>query len=207
MAEVVNWLEHGDLDAHVVVRAAMAHLHVVSVHPFRDGNGRISRITQSLVLAREGLLSPEFASIEECLAAHTPDYYRVLQEVQGGSYLPARDATPWVAFCIEAHLVQARRRLEQIQQAAIRWAHLEQRVEERGWPDRLVVALEQALIRGTDRARYGAEADISDASATNDLRRLLDSGLITRLGRGRNTRYRASDLLRREVEQALSSVE
>ena len=35
-------------------RAAMAHLHVVSVHPFRDGNGRISRIVQSLVLAREG---------------------------------------------------------------------------------------------------------------------------------------------------------
>lgn len=115
MAEVVEWLEHGDLDAHVVVRAAMTHLHVVSVHPFREGNGRISRIAQSLVLAREGLLSPEFASIEEHLGAHTPDCYRVPQEVQGGAYQPARDATPWVAFCIEAHLVQARRRLEQIQ--------------------------------------------------------------------------------------------
>jgi len=73
MAEVVDWLESGDLDAHVVVRAAMAHLHVVSVHPFRDGNGRISRITQSLVLTREGLLSPEFASIEEYLGERTPD--------------------------------------------------------------------------------------------------------------------------------------
>jgi hypothetical protein len=64
MDEVVDWLEHGDLDAHVAVRAAMAHLHVVSVHPFRDGNGRISRIVQSLVLARQGLLAPEFGSIE-----------------------------------------------------------------------------------------------------------------------------------------------
>jgi Fic family protein len=43
----------------------MAHLHVVSVHPFRDGHGRISRIIQSLVLARDGLLTPEFSSIEE----------------------------------------------------------------------------------------------------------------------------------------------
>src|SRR2546428_3570187 len=112
MAEVVDWLGNGDLDADVVVRAAMAHLHTVSVHPFRDGNGRISRIVQSLVLAREGLVSPEFASIEEYLGAHTPEYYRVLQSVQGGRYEPERDATEWIAFCIEAHLAQARQRLE-----------------------------------------------------------------------------------------------
>jgi Fic family protein len=202
MAEVAGWLEHGDLDAHVVVRAAMAHLHVVSVHPFRDGNGRISRITQSLVLAREGLLSPEFASIEEYLGRHTADYYRVLRQVQGGSYQPDRDAAPWVDFCIGAHLAQAHGRLEQIRQAASRWACLEQLVEKRGWPDRLVVALEQALAGGTDRARYGAEADISPASATNDLRRLLDAGLISQQGRGRNTRYEASDSLRRQVGRA-----
>src|SRR5579863_9595859 len=42
MAEVVDWLQDGDRATHVVVRAAMAHLHLVSVHPFRDGNGRIS---------------------------------------------------------------------------------------------------------------------------------------------------------------------
>ncbi len=199
MAEVAYWLEDGDQATHVVVRAAMAHLHVVSVHPFRDGNGRISRITQSLVLAREGLLSPEFASIEEYLGQHTTDYYRVLQEVQGGSYQPERDATPWVVFCIQAHLAQARFRLEQIEQAARRWSYLEQIAEDRGWPDRLVIALEQALIGGTDRGRYSAEADISLATATNDLRRLLDAGFITQQGRGRNTRYHASQALRDEV--------
>jgi Fic family protein len=201
MAEVVDWLGHGDLDAHVIVRAAMAHLHVVSVHPFRDGNGRISRIVQSLVLALDGLLTPEFASIEEYLGARTPDYYRVLQEVQAGSYQPDRNASPWVEFCIEAHLVQARRRLEQIRESAARWTHLEQLVGQRGWPDRLVIALEQALVGGTDRARYGTEADISPASASNDLRRLLDSGLITQQGRGRKTRYQASDHLRGDVAE------
>lgn len=204
MAEVIDWLENRDQGIHVVVRAAMAHLHVVSVHPFRDGNGRISRITQSLVLAREGLLLPEFASIEEYLGEHTPDYYRVLQEVQGGHYQPERDATPWIAFCIQAHLAQARRRLDQIEQAAKRWAHLEQLAEDRGWPDRLVIALEQALIGGTDRTRYATEADISPASATNDLRRLLDAGLITQQGRGRNTRYHASDTLRDQVARLIA---
>ncbi len=203
MADVVDWLENGDLDAHVVVRGAMAHLHVVSVHPFRDGNGRISRIAQSLVLAREGLLTPEFASIEEYLAGNTPDYYRVLQRVQGGLYQPGRDAAPWLAFCVEAHLVQARRRLEQVQQAAVRWSFLEQLAESRGWPDRLVIALEQALIGGTDRSRYGEEADISPASATNDLRRLLDAGLLAKRGRTRNVRYDATDRLREEVARAV----
>ncbi len=85
MDEVVEWLATGDLEVDVVVRAAMAHLHVVSVHPFRDGNGRVSRIVQSLVLAREGLAAPEFFSIEEYLGSHTQEYYAALREAQGGA--------------------------------------------------------------------------------------------------------------------------
>ena len=204
MAEILEWLENKELDAHAVIRAAMAHLHVVSVlHPFRDGNGRVSRIIQSLVLAREGLLSPEFASIEEYLGEHTAEYYRVLQTVQGGSYQPERDASPWINLCVEAHLAQARRRLDQIHQAATRWAFLERLVDDHGWPDRFVIALEQALVGGTDRTRYSEEALVSPGSATNDFRRLLDAGLITQHGRGPTTYYRASEALRQEVQRAL----
>jgi len=199
MGEVVEWLRDGDLETHVVVRAAMAHLHTVSVHPFRDGNGRISRIVQSLVLAREGLLSPEFASIEEYLAGHTREYYAVLRDVQGGIYQPERDATPWVQFCIEAHIAQAQRRLDQIAEAAARWGFLEDLVERRGWPDRLVIALEQSLVGGTDRSTYEAEADVSPATASNDFRRLVDAGLVEQTGRGRATRYHAAETLRNEV--------
>ena len=199
MGEVVGWLREGDLEAHVVVRAAMAHLHTVSVHPFRDGNGRISRIVQSLMLAREGLLSPEFASIEEYLGSHTREYYDVLRNVQGGSYQPERNATEWVQFCVEAHIEQARRRLKQLIEAAARWEFLEELVERRGWPDRLVIALEQSLIGGTDRSTYEAEADVSSATASNDFRRLVDAGLIEQTGRGRSIRYHAGDVLRNDV--------
>ena len=196
MAEVVNWLESGDIDVHVVVRAAMAHLHVASVHPFRDGNGRISRIVQSLVLARDGLVSPEFASIEEYLGEHTPDYYAALQEAQGGRFQPERDASGWVAFCIEAHLAQARQRLAQIEEAGARWAFLEGVVQLRSWPDRLVIALEQSLVGGSDRKSYGEEAGVSPATASADFRRLLDAGLVQQRGRARNVRYHASESLR-----------
>ncbi len=196
MDEVVEWLENGDPGSDVVVRAAMAHLHVVSVHPFRDGNGRVARIVQSLVLARDGVLSPEFSSIEEYLSRNTPAYYAALRDTQGGSYKPDRDALGWIRFCIEAHISQASRRLDQIHEAAGRWGRLEREVENRGWPDRFVIALEQSLLGGADRARYGEEAGVSPATASADLRRLLDSGLIEQRGRGRTTRYRASEQLR-----------
>ncbi len=199
MGEVVDWLQDGDLDAHVAVRAAMAHLHVVSVHPFADGNGRISRIAQSLVLARAGLLAPEFSSIEEYLGGNTGDYHRVLRRVQGGSYQPERDATPWVRFCLTAHVQQARERLDQIAAASTRWSALERLVDSGGWPDRLVIALEQSLFAGVERKAYAAEADVSLATATTDLRRLVDARLLTQRGRTRSTKYVASESLREQV--------
>jgi len=199
MREVVRWLDRGNADSHVVVRGAMAHLHLVSVHPFRDGNGRIARIVQSLVLALEGLLQPEFVSIEEYLGRNTDAYYAVLQEVQGGAYQPERNAQPWVDFCVRAHVEQARRRLEQLQDAGMRWSSLERLVEERGWPDRLAIALGQSLFQGADRASYAAEADVAAPTASGDLRRLVDAGLVRQVGQGRATRYSASETLREHV--------
>jgi len=204
MAEAIEWLEQGDLDAHVAVRAAMAHLHIVSIHPFSDGNGRISRIVQSLVLAREGLLAPEFSSIEEYLGHHTDDYYRVLKQVQGGGYRPERSAAAWVRFCLDAHIDQARRRLQQVADAAGRWATLEALAEDRGWPDRLVVALEQSLFDGVERASYVAETGVSPATATNDLRRLVDAGFLVGHGRTRAVRYVASPQLRERISRAVA---
>jgi len=205
MGEVVDWLRKGDHREHVAVRAAMAHLHVVSVHPFRDGNGRISRIVQSLMLAREGLLAPEFVSIEEYLGRNTDAYYAVLQTVQGGSYQPHRDAAPWVRFCVDAHVEQARRRLQQLAEAGSRWSALEKLVEERSWPDRLAIALEQSLFDGVDRASYAAEAGVATPTASNDLRRLVDAGLLVSRGRGRATSYGASDALRASLRAGRGS--
>lgn len=199
MDEVIAWLDRGDPDLRVVVRAAMAHLHVVSVHPFHDGNGRISRIIQSLVLAQDGLMSPEFGSIEEYLGAHTAAYYEALNEAHGPTYQPNRDVTNWISFCIESHLAQARQRLTQIKDAAARWTHLEQLVEFRHWPDRLVIAMEQALMGGTDRTTYAAEADVSPATASADFRRLVDAGLVDQAGRGRSVRYEPTESLRRQA--------
>ena len=102
-------------------------------------------------------------------------------------------------FCVEAQIEQARLRLQQLAEAGDRWSALETLTAQRGWPDRLIIALEQSLFGGVDRSSYATEADVSAPTASNDLRRLVDAGLVTQRGKGRSTRYVASDDLRRAL--------
>jgi DNA-binding transcriptional ArsR family regulator len=60
------------------------------------------------------------------------------------------------------------------------------------------------MFTGVDRASYMSEADVSAPTASNDLRRLLDAGLVVQRGKGRNTRYVASNALREEFPQRLA---
>jgi hypothetical protein len=141
---------------------------------------------------------------EEYLGSNTTAYYAGLQAVQDGSYQPERDAMPFVRLCVEGHIAQAHRRLRQLSDAGARGAYLESLVDQRGWPDRLVIALEQSLFEGTDRAGYATEADVSAATASTDLRRLLDAGLIAQQGRGPATRYVAAPQLAANVREHLA---
>jgi Fic family protein len=191
--EVANWLGSGDLSRHPVVRAAMAHLNLVSIHPFRDGNGRVARIVQSLVLAKEGLLRPELVSIEPYLGRHTREYYAVLEEVQGLAFDPRRDASAWVEFCIEAHVFEATERRRWLEIAYARHDFCEQLARGESYPERLVIALDQALLGlPITNAEYRREADIASPTATQDLQRLCRDGWLDQQGGGRSVRYVAS---------------
>lgn len=182
-----------------LVAAAMAHLNLVSIHPFADGNGRIARVLQSLVIARAGETAPELGSIEEYLASNTTAYYAALASAQAGELSPARPADEWVDFCLDAHLVQAAQRQELVAAAADRWAKLEREVESRDWPDRMVIALERALAGNLTRAGYARESGIAEITASLDLRRLVDTGLVDMTGGGRSTAYVAAPPLNRLV--------
>jgi Fic family protein len=105
---------------------------------------------------------------------------------------------------VAAHIEQARLRLTQIATAGKRWGSLEALAERNAWPDRLVIALEQSLFDGVERAAYASEADISLATASSDLRRLVDAGLLVQRGRTRTTRYLASETLRAHIDNPLA---
>jgi len=196
--ELASWLESGDVARHPVVRAAMAHLNVVSLHPFRDGNGRLARVVQSLVLAREGLLRPEFVSIEPYLGRHTREYYAVLEEVQGSAFDPARDPSSWVEFCVDAHVSEAADRRQWVLVAYARHDFCTRVAGEQGYPERFVVALDQALLGlPVTNADYRRASDIASPTAVQDLQRLRRDGWLEQHGGGRSVRYVATDKLQK----------
>ena len=206
VSELAEWLGTGDTPRHPVIRAAMAHLNLVSIHPFRDGNGRLARVVQSLVLAREGLLRPELVSIEPYLSRHTREYYAILEEVQGADYDPTRDAYPWVEFCIEAHVSEATERRRWLQLAYARHDFCHDLARAEGYPERFVGALDQALLGlPVTNSEYRRESAIASPTAVQDLQRLRRDGWLDQEGGGRSVRYVAGKKLQDRWSEAAST--
>jgi Fic family protein len=190
-------------DGEPIVRAAMAHLNLALVHPFSDGNGRMARCVQSWVLAGEGLLSPEFLSIEEYLGRNTTAYYEVLTQVARGAWSPGRDARPWLRFCLTAHYRQALTVLRRIEETEALWDRCEQLTRRHKLPDRTVGPLCDAA-RGWQlrRSLYvksvmaSAGEQITDATATRDLGAMAKAGLLEPVGEKRGRSYQPTDDLR-----------
>jgi Fic family protein len=185
-----------------VIRAAMAHLNLVMIHPFRDGNGRMGRALQTLVLAQDGILSPVFSSIEEYLGRNTQAYYDVLAQVGGGSWSPGNDARPWVRFCVTAHLRQAHTLERRIDEAEALWAACADLASDRDLPERVIGALWDAAVgRRIRNATYRAivratqAEDVSFQVASRDLQKLVTAGYLTPVGDRRGRHYLATAIL------------
>jgi Fic family protein len=191
-----------DDETPVLVRAAMAHLNLVMIHPFRDGNGRMSRCLQTLVLAREQILAPQFSSIEEYLGRNTQAYYRVLQQVGAEVWQPQRDARPWIRFCLEAHFIQASSVLRRVEESEEIWTKLDAlRVEKRLQPRMLSALFDATVGLRVRNASYRTALELSDEeitkqAATDDLRTMVQAGLLERFGARRGSFYQAADPLK-----------
>ena len=203
MEELVESLQR-DGGVPVMFRAAMAHLNLTMIHPFRDGNGRMARALQTLVLSAEGIVSPVFSSVEEYLGRNTNDYYAVLSEVGRGSWQPQNSARPWIRFMLRAHHRQAwtvQRRVHETEQL---YDGISQLVDRHSLPSRAVGALADAArgrrIRRSIYIRLVEMTDgdpISDLTASRDLKALTDAGALDAAGAGRGRTYHGSHELRK----------
>lgn len=193
MGELVEWLNHGDLEQPPLVRAAMAHLNLVCIHPWRDGNGRAARCLHTLVLARNGELAPEFSSIEQWLGdqIHTVRYYAALQEAQGGSFQPHRDAAPWLRFALTAHHQQAQSVQARLAYTERLWRDLADLAEQRGLPDRVVSALYAAAVGELRRTTYQSDENLTRDQAIRDVQALARAGLVRAQGNASTRVYLA----------------
>ena len=175
-----------------IVKAAMAHLNLTLIHPFKDGNGRMARALQTLVIALGGTLHPAFSSIEEWLGENTREYYQVLASVGNGSWRPDGSAMAWIRFCLKAHYQQAAtliRRNEEYERLFVKVAEL---ANQHKLPERAHLPLFDAALgfRATN-ARYRIDADVSEMVALRDLTKLCGTGLLEPFGEKRGRHYKA----------------
>lgn len=195
MRELIDSLNATN-DLPLIVRAAIAHLNLTMIHPFKDGNGRMARALQTMVLAREGVLSPVFSSIEEYVGRNPQDYYNVLAEVGQGSWHPENNPLPWIKFCLVAHFRQAKTLLRRLSEMSRLWQVLEQEAKKHKLNDRVVWALiDAALGLNVKNPTYRKQAEVTNQVAKIDLKRLVDLNLLAPKGERRGRVYVASAYL------------
>ncbi|GLX96466.1 Fic family protein [Herbidospora sp. NBRC 101105] len=189
---------HTGSDVDPVVRSAMAHLNLVMIHPFRDGNGRMARALATSVLTRSDIGEPEFSSIEEWLGANTDDYYAVLAVTGQGAWNPRDDAHLWVSFNLRAHHMQAQTVARRVREASAVWEELDELIAANSLPERTFDAMFEATLGWRiRRAGYRKRADVEEQTATRDLSALAKSGILVPHGSGRGRYYTAGEPLLR----------
>jgi Fic family protein len=189
VAELAAWAE-AQKQTPAPIAAAVVHCRLTGIHPFSDGNGRTARILASLAMYRGGYKSPEFTSLEEWWGGHVGDYYRAF-DCLGSEWADEVDVTPFV----EAHLRAQVRQVEalSLRQATERilWLALDDVTRSvPGGDVRMAHALYDAFFgREVTNRFYRSLADVSVATAVNDLAKLEAAGLLAAVGAGRSRRY------------------
>lgn len=183
MVELSDWLrargEDGTL--HPLLVIAIFIVVFLEIHPFQDGNGRLSRVLTTLMLLRAGYAYAPYSSLESVIEQNKEGYYLALRRTQGTIRTATPDWVPWIEFFLRA-LQQQKRRLEKkIERERIVLGDL---------PDLSVHILELTRERG--RVTVAEVARTSGASRNtikDHLKALTDRGHLTRHGAGRGVWY------------------
>lgn len=181
-----------------LVRAGVAHFWFVTLHPFDDGNGRLTRAITDLALAQAEDQAVRFYAMSASILATRQDYYQILESSQRGDL----NLTPWLGWFLQTllhTLEQAMQRIDRVLSKARFWQ--KHRDDELSQEQTKVLnrLLDGNLLTdkpgtgfegGISAAQYQTVAKVSKATATRHLVDLLEKGCLRRLaGGGRSTRY------------------
>ncbi|PKP67191.1 MAG: DUF4172 domain-containing protein [Alphaproteobacteria bacterium HGW-Alphaproteobacteria-5] len=188
MDAFLSWFEQ-ETKTDPVIKAGIAHLWFVTVHPFEDGNGRIARAITDMALARADQTRERFYSMSSRIESERKSYYEQLERQQRSD----TDISPWLDWfldCLDHAIGQADETLGAVLYKARVWdqANLKP-VNER---QRLVLNRMLDDFKGfMNSSKYARLAKCSTDTALRDIRDLLDRGLLVRNeGGGRSTSYR-----------------
>ena len=182
--------ENDDLDP--LERAALAHLWFVTIHPFDDGNGRMTRAITDLALAQADDESIRLYAMSEAILDNRKGYYSILEKSQRDGL----DITPWMTWFMEMlteALNGAQNAIERTISKARFWQTFRNVALSQGQQkllNRLLDGGSKGFHEGISAAKYQKLARVSKATATRHLTDLVDKGMLEKLpGGGRSTRY------------------
>lgn len=183
MQELVEWTNYA-LEAklsHPLIIVGNFLVEFLNIHPFKDGNGRLSRILTNLLLLQTGYLYVPYVSHEKLIEEQKPKYYLALRKSQRTFKKNSGDITPWLEFFLNIIFVQSKEatglmskeNIEDIlsyKQIAV-WQYLQE-------------------VSETTPKQIAKETKVAYATVRQALSKLLDLKKIERVGMGRSTRYR-----------------
>ncbi|MBV4548988.1 Fic family protein [Pseudomonas triticicola] len=191
----LSWFEasRDQVSLDPLLRAGIAHFWFVTLHPFDDGNGRLTRTITDLALAQGEAQAIRFYAMSASILEDRAGYYRILESSQKATL----DITEWLTWFLQTllrSLQQAITRIDSVLGKTRFWqAHRESDLsaEQIKVLNRLLDGGERGFEQGLSAGQYQAVAKVSKATATRHLAELLDKGCLQRLpGGGRSTRYK-----------------
>lgn len=175
-----------------LLRAAISHFWFVTIHPFEDGNGRITRALTDLALAQDDRQSIRLYAMSTTILAHRKDYYRLLEKSQRNT-TDITECLGWFLGTLETSIETAINRIDQSLAKSRFWQifhGLELSKEQIKVLNRMLDEGEKGFEQGISALQYQKITKVSKATATRHLTDLLEKGCIEKLpGGGRSTRY------------------
>ena len=186
MSELVTWTQ-GALAAqqyHPLLVSGHFIVEFLAIHPFQDGNGRLSRILTNFLLLKSGYLYTPYVSHEKLIEDNKPDYFLALRTSQETFQTETEDIRPWLAFFAQVLLVQAQQAV-----ALLTNEYLAKTLSRHQW----TVWQHLREVQEATPLEIAAATGIARPTVTQALNRLLQLQRIERLGQGRGVRYRVQE--------------
>ena len=183
MTELIAWTRASldDGERHPLLTIAIFVVVFLEIHPFQDGNGRLSRILTTLLLLRAGYAYVPYGSLESVIEGSKDTYYLALRQTQGTIRADSPDWQPWVTYFLKTLQQQKNRLVKKIERERIVLGDL---------PDLSVQVLELARERGRVTVGDAAKATGASRNTIKDhVKALTNKGYLTRHGAGRGTWY------------------
>jgi Fic family protein len=184
MSELVAWLteERANPSIHPLLTIAIFVVTFLEIHPFQDGNGRLSRILTTLLLLQAGYAYVPYSSLESVIEQSKESYYIALRQTQATIGTDSPNWQPWVLFFLRALQQQKRRLAAKVERERGALADLS---------GLALKILDRARQHGTVTTRdMVREAGASPNTLKATFTRLVRLNLLTRAGGGRSTFYR-----------------